>query len=143
MKRLPDLNAADAKERFLKDSSHFNGDFPNHISFEPILKNVAEALAGEDFPAHKKKGSLSSYSNVNHSFVANKDGRFAWRPYELMHPADSAELRMKSAGSHQPPNRSTLGRPSIHRLTKPRNAASGSFTGRSCRTAQTSQSWKI
>lgn len=87
MKNLIDLSCDEAKEHFLKGSSYFNGDFPEYISFEPILRGVSMVLGG---------GAYSDFTNstvhpkhlmgVNYSFVANKDGRFAWRPYELMHP---------------------------------------------------------
>lgn len=70
----------------MKGSSYFNGDFPDYISFEPILSAVSEVLAGGYFVAHKASNP-ELLSDVNYSFVANKDGRFAWRPYELMHPA--------------------------------------------------------
>ena len=86
MKKILDLTAAEAKAHFLKGSSYFNGDFPDYISFEPILQAVTGILAGESFSAHKSSNP-SDLSGVNYSFVANKDGRFAWRPYELMHPA--------------------------------------------------------
>lgn len=85
-KRLLDLTAKEAKAHFLKGSSYFNGDFPDYISFEPILKGVSDVLADGHFSAHKASGP-DLLSDVNYSFVANKDGRFAWRPYELMHPA--------------------------------------------------------
>ena len=86
MTLLLDLRADDARKHFLKGSSYFNGDFPNYISFEPILADVDAVLAGGQFSAFKASDP-SLQSNVNYSFVANKDGRFAWRPYELMHPA--------------------------------------------------------
>lgn len=86
MKKLLDLTADEAKEHFLKGSSYFNGDFPDYISFEPILKAVSEVLAGGSYAQHKLSDP-KLLSDVNYSFVANKDGRFAWRPYELMHPA--------------------------------------------------------
>ncbi|MGL4310518.1 MAG: RNA-directed DNA polymerase [Paracoccaceae bacterium] len=86
MKKLIDLSAKEAKDHFLKGSSYFNGDFPNYISFEPILKDVNSVLSGGYFNAHKSSNP-DLLSDVNYSFVANKDGRFAWRPYELMHPA--------------------------------------------------------
>ncbi len=85
MKKLLDLNAKEAKEHFLKGSSYFNGDFPDYISFEPILNAVSAALGDSVFAAHKASNP-ELISDVNYSFVANKDGRFAWRPYELMHP---------------------------------------------------------
>lgn len=84
--RTIDLSADDAKAHFLKGSSYFNGDFPSYISFEPILNDVSDTLAGGHYPAFKKEHPFL-HQGVNYSFVANKDGRFAWRPYELMHPA--------------------------------------------------------
>ena len=44
MKKLQDLSAEDAKKHFLKGSSYFNGDFPDYISFEPILEEVSAVL---------------------------------------------------------------------------------------------------
>ena len=85
-KRLLDLTAEEAKAHFLRGSSYFNGDFPEYISFEPILAGVSEVLADGHFAEHKASNP-DLLSDVNYSFVANKDGRFAWRPYELMHPA--------------------------------------------------------
>lgn len=86
MKRLIDASYDEAHTHFLKGSSYFNGDFPKYISFEPILTGVSAVLAGKalsDFQADKP----AKFSNVNYSFNANKDGRFSWRPYELIHPA--------------------------------------------------------
>ena len=85
MSKLLDLSAEEAKQHFLKGSSYFNGDFPDYISFEPILKEVSEVLSGSGFAGHSQT-KPDDVPNVNYSFVANKDGRFAWRPYELMHP---------------------------------------------------------
>jgi hypothetical protein len=84
--KLINLSADDAREHFLKGGSYFNGDFPDYISFEPILRGVADILDGGDF-TELKHSNPELLSGVNYSFVANKDGRFAWRPYELMHPA--------------------------------------------------------
>ncbi|MBV9776622.1 MAG: RNA-directed DNA polymerase, partial [Acetobacteraceae bacterium] len=86
MKHLVDVSATEAKVHFLKDSSYFNGDLPEYISFEPILEDVAKTLGDKNYSAFKNE-KPDSFPDVNYSFVANKDGRFAWRPYELMHPA--------------------------------------------------------
>jgi hypothetical protein len=86
MKSLVTVSEDEAKKHFLKGSSYFNGDFPDYISFEPILNDVAEVLGGGEYAAFKRK-KPSLFPGVNYSFVANKDGRFAWRPYELIHPA--------------------------------------------------------
>lgn len=80
------LSGAEAKSWFLKGSSYFNGDFPSYISFEPILQSVAAVLNGGGYTG-MTKSHPENHSGVNYSFIANKDGRFAWRPLELMHPA--------------------------------------------------------
>ncbi len=86
MKRVVDLSNEEAKKHFLKGSSCFNGDFPSYISFEPILKDVTTVLDGGNYAACKaEKPDL--FPGVNYNSVANKDGRFAWRPSELIHPA--------------------------------------------------------
>jgi len=86
MKRLVELSNEEAKKHFLKGSSYFNGDFPSYISFEPILNEVEAVLNGGNYAAFKS-ANPNDFPNVNYNFVANKDGRFAWRPYELIHPA--------------------------------------------------------
>lgn len=47
---------------------------------------MKHVLAGSQYSGYQKENP-SLFSDVNYSFVTNKDGRFAWRPYELMHPA--------------------------------------------------------
>lgn len=86
MKRLVDLSNEEARAHFLKGSSYFNGDFPRYISFEPILSEVATVLNGGHY-GQFKSANPNDLSNVNYNFIANKDGKFAWRPYELIHPA--------------------------------------------------------
>ena len=86
MPKIIELTSADARIHFLKGSSYFNGDFPKYISFEPILQGVAAALGGASYTKFKSSNPCF-LPNVNYSFIANKDGRFAWRPFELIHPA--------------------------------------------------------
>ncbi|WP_299690270.1 RNA-directed DNA polymerase [uncultured Tateyamaria sp.] len=86
MKRLIDASHADAKKHFLKGSSYFNGDFPEYVSFEPMLAEVSAVLGDKNLSDFASKWP-ANYSGVNYSFTANKDGRFSWRPYELIHPA--------------------------------------------------------
>ena len=85
MPRIIELTCADARAHFLKGSSYFNGDFPRYISFEPILQAVAVELGGGSY-ATFKGSNPHTLPNVNYSFIANKDGKFAWRPFELIHP---------------------------------------------------------
>jgi RNA-directed DNA polymerase len=85
MKRLIDLSNEEARTHFLKGSSYFNGDLPKYISFEPILDAVSAILHGGNY-AQFKNSNPNELPNVNYNFIANKDGKFSWRPYELIHP---------------------------------------------------------
>lgn len=86
MKRVIDLTSAEAQAHFMKGSSYFNGDLPQYLSFEPLLAAVASVLKGGTFHQFQSKNP-GLFPNVNYDFITNKDGRFAWRPYELIHPA--------------------------------------------------------
>lgn len=86
MPKVIELSNTEARAHFLKGSSYFNGDFPKYISFEPILGAVAEVLGSADYHGFKCAKPFE-LPNVNYSFTANKDGRLAWRPFELIHPA--------------------------------------------------------
>ena len=85
MQQIIELSSVDASAHFLKGSSYFNGDFPKYISFELILQKVASVLNGANFSGFKNANPYT-IPNVNYSFTTNKDGRFAWRPLELIHP---------------------------------------------------------
>lgn len=85
MKRIIDLAATDARAHFLKGSSYFNSDLPAYLSFEPILNAIAELLNGQTFGGFKSDNP-ANFPDVNYNFISNKDGKLAWRPYELMHP---------------------------------------------------------
>jgi RNA-directed DNA polymerase len=86
MKKLIELSNEEARIHFLKGSSYFNGDMPSYISFEPILTDVAAVLNGGNYAAFKSTNP-NVFSGVNYNFLANKDGKLAWRPLELIHPA--------------------------------------------------------
>jgi RNA-directed DNA polymerase len=85
MKPLLELSSAEARKHFLKASSYFKDDLPSYLSFEPILTSVDAALNGATYAAVQAH-CPSHFPGVNYSFMANKDGRLAWRPYELIHP---------------------------------------------------------
>lgn len=86
MRKIIELSNDEARAHFLKGSSYFNSDLPPYLSFDPILKNVANVLGKKQF-----SNFISSkpwiLPGVNYSFLSNKDGRLAWRPLELIHPA--------------------------------------------------------
>ena len=90
MKCLVELLNKEAKDYFLKGSSYFSNNMPKYIKFDTILCNVNSLLDGKYYRQNGRDlfGSPpSGLSDVNYNFATNKDGRFAWRPLELIHPA--------------------------------------------------------
>lgn len=89
MKRIIDLEAADAKAYLEKPECYFRSDFPPYISFETILADTAAALGGQAYTAFQKTKPERAVdmAGVNYELLSTKDGRFAWRPFELIHPA--------------------------------------------------------
>ena len=43
-------------------------------------------MDGKNYPQFQS-ANPGNFPEVNYNFIANKDGKFAWRPYELIHPA--------------------------------------------------------
>ncbi len=86
MRRLLDLTNDEARAFFMKGSSYFSLDLPPYLDFEPLLRRVATALSGRSLRQDELREAAHS-RDVNYVLVSNKDGRFAWRPFEMIHPA--------------------------------------------------------
>lgn len=84
MKRIIDLEPDEAQQYFLKGTSYFNLDLPKYIGFEPIINSVNKVMSGNPYLCFGNKPN--NLPDVNYRLDSNKDGKFAWRPYELMHP---------------------------------------------------------
>lgn len=93
---ITEMSAQDARLFLLDSSSYVNFDLPRYFNFDDLLAAVSQKI-------HRK--SMSTYlairdqgagkaiyrypgdtHGVNYSLVANKDGEFAWRPFEIIHP---------------------------------------------------------
>lgn len=80
------LTHDEAKDFFLKKESYCNFDLPKYIDFTSLLTDVDSFLAGKDISSMGSK-KAKNYEGVNYLLLNNKDGKFAWRPFELIHPA--------------------------------------------------------
>lgn len=96
MKNILQLNNLEARKYLLKEESYFNFDLPKYFSFKEIIKSVSAHLKGHKYSeflatfkdANGKNKSLypSDCESVNYIFLNNKDGKFSWRPFQLIHP---------------------------------------------------------
>jgi RNA-directed DNA polymerase len=81
-----ELSAAEAKAFFLKAESYCNLELPRYITFGPLLSKISTILDEKqlsDFQVTRPRDR----DDLNHVIVNNKDGRYAWRPIKLVHPA--------------------------------------------------------
>lgn len=86
----------EAREFFLKEESYFNFDLPPYFVFEELLREISGTIGDteleEFYKGYKpatgkvKKPFPSDFEDVNYVLLNNKDGKYAWRPFELIHP---------------------------------------------------------
>lgn len=99
MKNILDLNNTEAKEFLLKEESYINVDLPPYIKFEKLLfefdkllkakkniNNLKKVVPREDKPDKNRKLEPKEFDNVNYKLFHNKNGKYDWRPFELIHP---------------------------------------------------------
>src|SRR5690606_13795168 len=96
MTKILDLNHTDARQFFLKEESYFNFDLPSYFVFENLLQAVSAHISGQDLQTFHstfnnaqgqlKRHTPAEFEDVNYKFLNNKDGKFAWRPFQLIHP---------------------------------------------------------
>lgn len=81
------MNSTHAREFFLKPESYCNIDLPVYVQFKTLLSKVSAALQGKALSTMSKGKLVRQLESVNYSMLSNKDGRHAWRPFQLIHPA--------------------------------------------------------
>ncbi|STX50916.1 Reverse transcriptase (RNA-dependent DNA polymerase) [Legionella busanensis] len=86
------LSASQAKKYFLKAKSYCNFDIPNYINFEPLLREVEKQLKNRKLSDFYNGAKPRDFENVNHKILNNKDGKYSWRPFQLIHPALYVDL---------------------------------------------------
>jgi len=91
MKKVIDMNEKEAKEYFLKHSSYFSMSLPEYFDFTDLLKDIDSKINNMGLSS-LWSDKPSKYDNVNYKFHQNKDGKYAWRMFQLIHPAIYVDL---------------------------------------------------
>lgn len=89
MKIVLKMSGKKAREYFLSNKSYFNLDLPKYFDFSKILKDVDVEVKGRDFKtlySNDKTKRPNLLDDVNYSIMHNKNGKYAWRNYELINP---------------------------------------------------------
>jgi len=83
-KSILNLTSSEVRDFLLKAESYCSVDLPPYFVFEDLITQVNTVLEG------KKLNDLiknpSDYEDVNYTILNNKDGKYAWRPFQLIHP---------------------------------------------------------
>ena len=81
-----EMNSTQAREFLLKPESYCNIDFPPYLRFGRMLSAVSSAIGNAGLRGMQKQKPRDC-ERVNYPLLSNKDGRHAWRPLQLIHPA--------------------------------------------------------
>ena len=94
-----DLGPVAARKFLLKGGSYCRFPLPKYLVFDALLRGVSDYLAKH--PLKSVSDKPREHSRVNHTILDNKDGLYAWRPMQLIHPGLYVDL--------------------VHRITEPAN----------------------
>lgn len=81
-----DISAEEARKFFLRAESYSTIELPEYFQFQPILDAVDKGIGRKKWKELKSDVNPKSIENVNFHFIKNKDGRYAWRPMQIIHP---------------------------------------------------------
>jgi hypothetical protein len=95
MKTVLDLKYSKARKFFLKEENYFNFELPIYFKFSKLLAKISKQLGDNnlsDYYKNEKKQKPDSFEKVNYKLLNNKDGEYAWRLFQLIHPALYVDL---------------------------------------------------
>lgn len=84
-KSILELSATEAQKFLLKPESYCSLNLPPYIRFDALIEATHKALEGETLSDLSSKPR--DHDDVNYTILNNKDGKYAWRPFQLIHPA--------------------------------------------------------
>ena len=84
-----ELSNSEARAFLLKGESYCTFSLPKYFQFNNLLKDIDKILDGKQLSDFRSRTQRipQNLDKVNHVILNNKDGRYAWRPLELVHPA--------------------------------------------------------
>jgi len=82
-----DLKHNEAKDFFLKEKSYFSVELPDYFTFQELLNALDKELNGRELKEVQSNLKVRNSDGVNYKILNNKDGKYAWRPFQLIHPA--------------------------------------------------------
>ena len=85
-----ELTHDEARKHFLKGESYCTIGLPPYFTFNGILSFLDEKMINEPGELStiqkNKKNGPRNVENINHTILSNKDGKYAWRPRQIINP---------------------------------------------------------
>ena len=84
-----DLTHEEARQYFLEQDSYCDFALPEYFQFEKLLQFVSGEIANSELSSlmcEDKNKRPRAYEDINHKILSNKDGKYAWRPLQLINP---------------------------------------------------------
>lgn len=86
MKSIIELDEFEAREFFLKENNYVNFDLPTYFSFQNLLNLIDKQLTGKKLSDYRITNPRD-FDDINYIILNNKDGKYAWRPFQIINPA--------------------------------------------------------
>ena len=91
-KNILQLNHHELKVFLLEDDSYCNADLPPYFTFNPLLSKLSKKMGASKNYHDFKQNNPSHSDNLNYKIISNKNGKYDWRPIELINPILYASL---------------------------------------------------
>ncbi len=85
IKNVLNLSSKDAKKFFLDQEAYSNIELPPYFIFNKMLTKIDKEFNNKEL-TFGDLGKAKKYETVNHVLYGNKDGKYAWRKYEIINP---------------------------------------------------------
>ncbi|MGX2983141.1 RNA-directed DNA polymerase [Helicobacter sp. 23-1045] len=86
-KNVLQLDYKEARDFFFTEKSYCDFDLPPYIKFKPLLKAIDEKIEKENIEFKNIGGNTANnFDSVNYKLFNNKNGKYDWRPFELINP---------------------------------------------------------
>ena len=82
---ITDLTNRSAKQFFLRQENYITADLPTYFVFDQVLNFVENTINKQRLPS-KWRAAARDHDDVNYTLLTNKDGRYAWRPIDILNP---------------------------------------------------------
>jgi len=79
-----EMSHEEARRFLLKGKSYCRFDLPKYITFDSLLHEIDSKL--NEYNLNEISNRPDNHENVNYTIYGNKDGKYAWRPMQLINP---------------------------------------------------------